>query len=310
MPDRSLDRAIDGLARRQHGAFSRRQAVRIGFTAKMIRSRWHAGHWVKLRCSDDIFVLPSHPGTWERQCTAATLSVPGSAVSGAAAAALHGFPGWPRAGIEVVTRRGGTNRSLFATVRQSDTVGRLTTVDGIRVVSPADCLVQLAGQLDEGALGELTDLAGQGRPHLLDELRDRHVALSASRLAGSAVLGAVLARRGDDHVPPASQLECHLRRLLESIPALPVEWEATPPWCVPGTQRVDALVPSWRLVVEADGRAWHTRVEDFERDRERDAVALAHGHETLRLTWNQLVHRPRWCRTVLLAIGARRSGPG
>ena len=39
-----LDRAIDGLARRQHGAFHRRQAVRIGFTRKHDRvSRAHRG---------------------------------------------------------------------------------------------------------------------------------------------------------------------------------------------------------------------------------------------------------------------------
>ena len=25
---------------------------------------------------------------------------------------------------------------------------------------------------------------------------------------------------------------------------------------------VDALVPTWRLIIEADGRRWHTRVAD------------------------------------------------
>lgn len=74
--------------------------------------------------------------------------------------------------------------------------------------------------------------------------------------------------------------------------------------------RVDVLIEEWKVIVEADGRAWHTRVADFEYDRWRDNEALRHGYTTVRFTWHQLVHQPRWCRTVLLAAatGHRRSG--
>lgn len=310
MPDRSLDRAIDGLARRQHGAFHRRQAVRAGFSAKMIRRRWQRGTWVKLGGSDDVFALASHPGTWHRQCMAATLSVPGGAIAGGAAAALHGFPGWRPGAIDVVTRHGTTNRSPFATVHQTATVGRIAVVDGIRVVSPADCLVQLAARLDPRALGALLDDVARDRRRVLVELQERYVELAHSRLPGIATVRAVLDERGDGHVPAESELERVLRAVLATVPGLPpVDWQATPPWLPPGTSRVDGLVREWRLIVEADGRSWHTRVRDFEVDRERDAIALAHGYATVRFTWTQLLRRRAWVRNVLIAVGADRSGP-
>lgn len=273
----------------------------------MVRSRLGSGRWIRLLDSD-VFALPSHPGTWHRQAMAATLSVPGSALSGPAAAALHGFEGWPRAHLEVCTRHGGTNRSAFATVRQTRTVGRLVVVDGIRAASAADCVVQLAPGLDVDGISRLIDVARQGRRSVLAELRDRHVALASSRMPGIADLGEALARRDDDVVAPRNDLERRARSLVAAVGPPSVEYEAMPPWLEPHQQRVDALIPPWRLVVEVDGRAWHTRLADFEHDRWRDAEALAHGYATLRLTWFQLVHRPTWCRNVLQAIAARRSG--
>jgi hypothetical protein len=308
MPDREVDRAIDGLARRQHGVFHRRQAVRIGCTPGLIRTRLATGRWVRLRGSQ-VFGLPSHPGTWQRQAMAATLHVPGSALSGAAAAAALGFPGWRHGRPEVVTRHGSTNRSPFGVVRQSATVGRLTVVDGIRIVSSADCLVQLAPELGAVGLGALLDDVGTTDRNVLHELRERYVRLADSRLPGIADVRSVLDARGDGTVPPSGVLGRKLRQVFAGIPSLPpVEWEATLPWLERGRGRVDAVIHDWQLVVEADGRAWHTRVEDFERDRWRDNLALAHGYATTRWSWQQLTTQPTACRNVLVAIGARRSG--
>lgn len=308
MPDHDLDRAIDGLARRQHGAFHRDQAVRRGATRAKIRSRLSSGRWIRLLDSE-VFALPSHPRTWLRQCSAATLAVPGGAVSGESAAALHGFDGVARSGIEVCTRHGTTHDSPFGHVRETHTVGRLTVIDRIRVISPADTVFQLAALLDVEALGSVLDAACRTRRDLLPELRDRYVALQRSRMPGIARLRAVLDQRGEGRPVPTSELNARLHRLLvdAGVHALV---EVTPPWVQPGEQVVDAVIPSWRLILEGDGRTWHTQVRDFERDRERDAVALAHGYATLRFTWPQLVHRRVWCRNLLVAVGRDRSGQG
>lgn len=54
--------------------------------------------------------------------------------------------------------------------------------------------------------------------------------------------------------------------------------------------RVDFLLPDQRIVIEADGRRWHTRIADFDRDRWRDNQAAAHDHRVMRFTWVHLNH--------------------
>ena len=50
--------------------------------------------------------------------------------------------------------------------------------------------------------------------------------------------------------------------------------------------------PELRLVVEADGAAWHDSKLAREDDAERQALLEAHGEHLLRVTWDQAVTRP------------------
>ncbi len=101
-----------------------------------------------------------------------------------------------------------------------------------------------------------------------------------------------------------SVLEVALFRVLTD-PRIPAwEAQATPAWWPNDRERLDAYIPAWRLVIEADGRAWHTRSKDFERDRRRDHIALVNGCRVARFTYEQLVHEPEYVLAVLLAIGA------
>jgi very-short-patch-repair endonuclease len=47
-----------------------------------------------------------------------------------------------------------------------------------------------------------------------------------------------------------------------------------------------------KLIVEADGRRWHTRRADFDRDARRDLFALARGYRTAHVTWAMLTGDP------------------
>lgn len=49
-------------------------------------------------------------------------------------------------------------------------------------------------------------------------------------------------------------------------------------------------------VIELDGRLWHDTAEQRDRDFERDLDAAVEGHDTVRLTWGQVVGRP--CSTA------------
>jgi hypothetical protein len=62
--------------------------------------------------------------------------------------------------------------------------------------------------------------------------------------------------------------------------------------------------PSARLVVEADGRAWHDHKLAREDDAERQALLEAHGDTVLRVTWEQAMRRPDQTLARLRAAGA------
>src|SRR5690606_20602350 len=116
-----------------------------------------------------------------------------------------------------------------------------------------------------------------------------------------------LDRYSDGHVPTTSELERVLRTVMDDLEIPPVEWEAPFPGREHGPQRVDGLIRDWMLVIEADGRAWHPRLADFERDRRRDAEAASAGYLTLRFSWSQLTNEASWVRSRVLDTGAHRA---
>jgi hypothetical protein len=273
----------------------------------MIQRRLATGTWIAF--ASEVYGLPSHPGTWRRQCMAATLSVPAGGVWGRAAAAIYEVPRFRPGAIEVVTRHGTTHRSALGIVHESRTVGRFTMVDGIRVVSKADCTIQVARHLSVDRLRSMVGFLDRHDRRYLPELRDRHMALARSRLPGMKRVRAVLAELSDDDPPTDSDLEIALRALVTSVAGIgSVVWQATLPFWTRRTARCDGLAIEWPLILEADGRAWHTRVEDFERDRERDNLANVHGYDVLRFTYDQLTHHVNDCRRMLVTYVARRSG--
>ena len=76
-----------------------------------------------------------------------------------------------------------------------------------------------------------------------------------------------------------------------AVPGMPeFGYEFELPWWPAGQGRVDAYSAEHRLIVEADGRGWHTRERDFVKDRRRDNLATANGHATLRFTCVDLLN--------------------
>jgi very-short-patch-repair endonuclease len=64
--------------------------------------------------------------------------------------------------------------------------------------------------------------------------------------------------------------------------------------------------PAQRLVVEADGAAWHDHRFAREDDAERQALLERHGERVLRVTWSQAVARPHETVARLRAAGVPR----
>ncbi|PPI25626.1 MULTISPECIES: endonuclease domain-containing protein [unclassified Rathayibacter] len=74
---------------------------------------------------------------------------------------------------------------------------------------------------------------------------------------------------------------------------------------IPGVGRVDLLIDDW-LVIELDGRRWHTAAEAFTRDRRRDAAAVLSGYTVLRFSYADVVHD--WARTSTVILGTMARG--
>jgi very-short-patch-repair endonuclease len=69
---------------------------------------------------------------------------------------------------------------------------------------------------------------------------------------------------------------------------------------VPGVGRVDMVV-SDRLVIEVDGRAYHSDPAAFERDRRRDALLVARGYVVLRFSYRQVMFEWHFIQRCVLA---------
>ncbi|MGH9247196.1 MAG: type IV toxin-antitoxin system AbiEi family antitoxin domain-containing protein [Acidimicrobiales bacterium] len=282
-----LDEKVSRLAARQYWLISRAQAYRLGASRRFIDRRVAAGHWV--RVEPGVYLLAGHALTWQGRFKAVELGAPGGAIAGLAAAAVHALtdvrPGRP----EIVVAPDAHHRHKVAIVHRQVGI-RATTVDGVRVTTIAQTLFDLAPRIGLWPLERALDDALVAKRLTVDDLNERLAFYDGSRRPGVPRMRALIGERAADAwVPPASELEALLYRTLDSLPSRPtvVRQEAWP-WRTSADGTVDSLLPASKLIVEGDGRRWHTRVADFDRDRWRDNQAAAHGYRVLRYTWLHL----------------------
>ncbi|MCU0269229.1 MAG: DUF559 domain-containing protein [Acidimicrobiales bacterium] len=301
MATHEADQRIASVASHQHGVFSRRQALDAGATPKLIEVRLRQGRWVRLDTA--VYGLAGHPDTWPRQLMAAVVGERDAVVSGPAAAALHTLPGFHPCEPHLTIPRGTGTRSHLAAVRRSSWIER-TEVDGIPVTPIVRTLFDLAAHpVPTAALVRALDEALASRRVTLRLLERRLDAVAPRRDRGVATMRRLIEARRAGQAIPESELEALLHEILADERVPPWVAQAPLPWESESRRRVDVLIPSWRLIIEADGRRWHTRDQDFQRDRERDNLAAAHGYRVLRFTWQDLTERPRYVLEMILAVG-------
>ena len=298
------DRALDEYAAHQYGVFSLGQAKRAGLTPKMVETRLRSGAWVRL--GPKVYALASAPPKWERQMAAALLTKRDAIVAGRAAAYLHGFDGFAPSRPVIMIDRSQSATSPLARVIRS---GRFASVGRVRrqgfiVTDEAETVMSLARDLSSDALERTVDWLLARKSCTVDDLA-RVVDLSDG-VPGVAKLRPIVEFRSPDaYQPPTSELERLLFLLLDD-PRLPGHTRQMPMPYRRIHATVDAYIASWGLIVEGDGRRWHTRRADYERDRLRDNEATAHGYAVLRFTWNMLRNHRDECLDTLLRTGRAR----
>jgi len=255
----------------------------------MVSQRTRRGDLIRL--APGIYAMASFPPTWRRQYKAAEMSLRGAAIAGLSAAKALGFEGFSVSRPELVVAYTANHRTPLATVHRSDSA-LTTTIDGLRVTTVAQTLFDIAARVDMHRWERACDGMLLESRLTTDELQERLTRYKSSRRAGTGLLRALIEERSTHGwAPPHSELEALLHETVAMIPGCPtVRWQFPAPWD-PEAQRVDSFIPAWRLIVEADGRRWHARVQDFERDRWRDNQAAAHGLHVMRFTHVHLLHR-------------------
>ncbi|HEU4894864.1 MAG TPA: type IV toxin-antitoxin system AbiEi family antitoxin domain-containing protein [Acidimicrobiia bacterium] len=298
------DRRLDDYAAHQYGVFSRKQAKAVGLSPRMIQTRVETGAWIRLAPS--VYALASAPPKWERQVAAALLTKEGAIVAGRSAAHLLDFPGFVASKPVIMIGLDGNARSPLARVIRSRRFESIGTVRrrGFTSTNEAETVMTLARDLDEAVIEPLVDALLARKSLSVAELID--VVRVSDDVPGVPKLRRVVEYRAPSaYQPPTSELERLLYRLLGD-PRLPDHTRQMPMSYQQVDATVDAYIDRWRLIVEGDGRRWHTRRADMARDRLRDNEATAHGHAVLRFTYEQLRDEPAMCLDTLLRTGRVR----
>jgi predicted transcriptional regulator of viral defense system len=143
--DTHRDRAIAGLAARQHGVVNRRQLLDAGVSDKAMERRLRSGHLVRLHRG--VYAVGHAQLRPEGRWLAAVLAAgPGAALSHRSAAALHGVRDGDGA-IDVTTTRRATVRGVVIHRTTVLAAQDVTTRRGVPITTLPRTLVDLAGIL-------------------------------------------------------------------------------------------------------------------------------------------------------------------
>ncbi|MGI8664083.1 MAG: DUF559 domain-containing protein [Acidimicrobiales bacterium] len=281
------------LAKHQLGTFSRWQLLDRGIAPDVVNRRVRTGCWV--RHAPGVYGLPSHPSSFEQQLWIAWLAVgPAATVSHESAAQLHGMSNVVRGRLTLTAPHPTHHRVTEAFVHQvNDVVAEhRTAVRGLPTTTVARTVVDLAGWVHPARLMRITEDAKHAGLTNYQDIGIVLAAVARRGKPGAARLARVLDALNGRHGVEQSVLERYLLRLLKDhhLPP-PIPQMAHPGRSLPNSC-VDAGYPEGKLIVEADGRRWHTRIADVKRDRERDAEAARQGWETLRLLYEHIVDDP------------------
>ena len=229
-------------------------------------------------------------------------------VSHRSAAYLHNLRGGDRMANEVTVPHRLSNRFAGVTVHESTDLDpdQIVEVEGLPVTSVARTVFdnallqskrQLRGVVDDAIVRRLIKVA---------DLHETLCALGRRGRPGTAAMRELIDSVSADYVAPESELESRMLDLLERSGFPCPTKQMAVPWRTSVDGRIDMAYPDHQLIIECDGRRWHTLAESFERDRRRDNLAQAAGWRILRFTWNDVTMRPletiRQIRTLLRPI--------
>lgn len=305
MPHRALDARVAELAATQWGVVSLDDLLnacglsRDAVATRVQRGRLHALH------RGVYAVGHGNPPRDGRFLAAVKACGPTAVLSHLSAAAVHGFFTWDDRFPEVTVRSVATRRHAGIRVHRTATLDHADLIrqGALPLTTAARTLADLAAHLSTPALRRATRHAqslGLTTPcELLATLERLGPRRGARRLTALLAVG---------RAPTRSQLEDIVLDLIVSGGfAHP---DVNQPLQIAGRRVIpDFRWPAARLVVEADGAAWHDNRLAREEDAERQSLLEAHGERVLRITWREAITARARTLARLGAAGAPRLDP-
>jgi very-short-patch-repair endonuclease len=294
------------IAERQHGLALVDTARTAGVTREALRHAVRQGDAEQV--TSRVLRLPGTPRTGHQRVLTAVLDAsPGAFACGHTAASLWGIPSYPLSRVHVTRSRGMTGRrTRLAVLHEVKTLlpRHVTVLDAIPIVRPERLALELCASEQPLRAARAVDdmwrrrlLSGRSLRRFVDDV-------SVHGRPGLRVLRALLDERGDDYVPPASNLESRFTAVIARA-GLPEMRRQVDSGGDVWVGRVDFRDTRQPLIVEIQSERYHTALTDRHADRARLAALRDAGFEVVEVTENQVWHRPD--EVVRLIEDARRS---
>jgi hypothetical protein len=295
--------ALAPIAERQFGAFTREQALRVGFTPTAIKKRLARRAWVLI--DHNVYRVPGTPQTWHQRVIAACLGGPAVA-SHRSAGRLWDFPGMSDGLVEVTALRHRRRKPTDVVWHESYhlTERDVTEVEGIPVTRPIRTFVDLGAVLSPD---ELELVLNEGiRRHLLSVPAVwRRLEEFGPMRRGAAVVQVVLERHVPNRRAPESVLETRFLQLIRSagLPEPVAQFEVS--FGDGARARLDFAYPDRMIAIELDGATHHTGMFAEKRDRRRDNQLGKMGWRVLRFDWDDVTRTPDGVLDTMRPLGPK-----
>jgi hypothetical protein len=286
---------INRIASRQHGLALAYDAHALGVTREELRHLVRTGRID--RVTRRVLRVPGAPRTdLQAVLTAVLDAAPGAFACGHTAAAIWEVAGYRLAPVHVVRPRGlSGRRSSLAELHEVKRLlpRHVTVLKDVPVVRPERMVLDLCASEHPRRAARALDDAWRRRLLSGRSLRALVSETSVQGRPGLRLLRALLDERGDDYVPPASNLEARFASIITQA-GLPemrrqVDSGDDERW----VGRVDFRDVDRPLIVEIQSETFHSALIDRVEDEARLAALRAAGFEVVEITEEQVWHRPR-----------------
>ena len=289
------------LAAKQHGVFSRPQALAAGVTPSALSRRVRKCTWELVM--PGVYGVVGSASSLRRSAMASALwAGDESLISHGTAGVLWGIEGARHAKVELWVPLPRDPRHELVVVHRGTRVDRAdrTTLGRIPITTPVRTLIDLSARMEDDRLLAAMENAFRRRLVSPDRLAARLAALRRSGRPGAGRLGELLAARSGPALESALEAKTWL---LVQRSGLPLPRRQYPVSLPGGRYRLDFAWPEQRIALECDGWEHHGRQSAFAPDRARLAEFAAARWHVLPVTWHAVTKEParveRWLRSAL-----------